>query len=65
MPLEDVDFNSMDAVEIIHLLKSYERENLRVLIKLVTQGYAFDRANYAVRVALADGEREAEGLRGT
>jgi len=63
MALEDVDFNSMDAQEIIQKLKSYNRDSMRFLIKLVTQGYAFEKANYAVRVAIADGERESEGLR--
>lgn len=57
--LEDVDFTVMTAVEMIEKIRSLKRPNLEPLIKLLAQGYAFDRANDNIRLAIADGEREA------
>lgn len=60
--LEDVDFNNMDPVQMINHLKSRNRPNLAPLIRWIARGHAYDKSNHMARIAIADGEREAEKI---
>jgi hypothetical protein len=62
MNLEDVDFRNLDPLETIKKLRSFGKPGLEPLVLWIARGYAYDKANHAVRVSIADGEREAEGL---
>jgi hypothetical protein len=62
--LEEVDFRNMDPLEMVNEIKSWGRPNLEPLIRLLARGYAFDKSNHIARIAIADGEREAESLIG-
>ena len=64
VPLEDVDFRNMDPIEMIRELKARKKPNLQPLIRLLARGHAYDKSNNAARIAIADGEREAESLIG-
>lgn len=58
--LEKVDFNNMDPREIVNLLRSYKKPELRTLIKLVIRGLHFDSAIYGARAALSFSDKLVE-----
>jgi hypothetical protein len=60
--LEDLDFRNLDPLEMIEHLRSFGTRYLEPLIRLVARGHAYDKSNYMARIAIADGEREAEAL---
>lgn len=62
--LEEIDFTNLDPLEMLGRIKAFNRPNLKPLIRLLAQGYAFDKSNHMARIAIADGEREAEKLIG-
>jgi len=62
-PLQDVDFRNYDPLEMIEILKFYKKPGLEPLIDWLARGYAGWKANDQVRLAIADGEREAERLK--
>jgi hypothetical protein len=61
-PLQDVDFRNYDPIEMVEILKFYKKPGLEPLIHWVARGYAGWKANDQARIAIADGEREAERL---
>jgi hypothetical protein len=62
--LEEIDFRNLDPIEMIGRIKAFGRPNLEPLIRLIARGHAFDKSNHQARIAIADGEREAESLIG-
>lgn len=61
-PIENIDFTVCDPIEMIQILKSFKKPGLEPLIHWIARGYASFKANDAARIAIADGEREAERL---
>lgn len=62
--LEEIDFTNLDPLEMLGRIKAFNRPNLEPLVRLLAQGYAFDKSNHMARIAIADGEREAQKLVG-
>lgn len=62
MTIDLPDFRNMTACEAIDFLKAQKDVSLEPLIRWIAEAEASRWSNHAVRLAIADGERYAEGL---
>lgn len=56
------DFRLFSKIDAIEFLRAQKSEFLEPLIRWVAEAEAFERSNYEVRLAIANGERYAKGL---
>lgn len=62
MTIDLPDFRNMTTGEAVDFFKAQKKDSLEPLIRWIAEAEASRRSNQAVRVAIADGERYAEGL---
>lgn len=60
MTINDIDFRNYTGEEALHFLRSTGRPEFLPLIRWIARGLAYEDSNRAVRVAIAEAERQVE-----